>query len=343
MMQTIILNEKRNVTLTVMLQKNGEEFSGISKHPAVLVLPGGGYNMCSDREAETVAFPYLQAGYQAFVLRYSVAEHKTWPNPLEDYEQAMELIQEKAEEWKVLTDKIAVIGFSAGGHLAACAATISRNRPVAAIIGYGAVGRAFTDFMHPDVPAPSPTDFVDEKTCPCFLFAARDDKLVLISNTREFEAALDDKGIMYESHIYAFGDHGFSTGEKFINKAKLCNRVRGWVKDSIEWLEEVMGILTSDGMTEPICPSRMNKNGEPFLSVDCTINYLKERSEVTGPLLAELFKRIEELYPMKEGVSSNIYDLIGPMNLRTVLEISGQQEIIQKIEDALCQIPSEKK
>ena len=71
--------------------------------------------MCSDREADPVALAYMKAGYQAFVLRYSVGEHKTWPNPLDDYEQAMELIAERAEEWHLDSSRIAAVGFSAGG------------------------------------------------------------------------------------------------------------------------------------------------------------------------------------------------------------------------------------
>ena len=70
---TIILNEERNVSLTVYLQEVGGEFRGVGERPAVLVIPGGGYAMCSDREADPVTFPYLKAGYHAFILRYSLA------------------------------------------------------------------------------------------------------------------------------------------------------------------------------------------------------------------------------------------------------------------------------
>jgi len=115
----IILNAERNVSLTAYLHAVGGEFGNIPKRPAILVLPGGGYAMCSDREADPVALAYLQAGYQAFVLRYSVGKDAAWPNPLDDYEQAMKLIRSKAEEWNLYPDKVAVIGFSAGGHLAA--------------------------------------------------------------------------------------------------------------------------------------------------------------------------------------------------------------------------------
>ena len=124
--EIIVLNPERNVTLTAYIQEVEGEFQ-FTKRPAILVLPGGGYAMCSDREADPVAMAYLRAGYQAFILRYSTGKNKTWPNPLEDYEQAMALIEERAEEWHLDSSRIAAVGFSAGGHLCACAATIAKH------------------------------------------------------------------------------------------------------------------------------------------------------------------------------------------------------------------------
>ena len=86
--QEIILHENRNVTLTAYIQETDGEF-GFSRRPAMLVIPGGGYAMCSDREADPVALAYLKAGFQAFVLRYTCTPKGKWPLPLEDYEQAM--------------------------------------------------------------------------------------------------------------------------------------------------------------------------------------------------------------------------------------------------------------
>ena len=68
--EKITLNKERNITLVTMLQSVGGEFERIDKRPAILILPGGGYSMCSDREAEVIAYPFLYAGYHAFVLRY---------------------------------------------------------------------------------------------------------------------------------------------------------------------------------------------------------------------------------------------------------------------------------
>ena len=93
--ETIVLNEERNVTLAAYIQETEGEF-GFSKRPAIMVLPGGGYAMCSDREADAVAVAYLKAGYQAFILRYTVRNKGSWPLPLQDYEDAMALIKTKA-------------------------------------------------------------------------------------------------------------------------------------------------------------------------------------------------------------------------------------------------------
>lgn len=75
--ETIVLHEERNVTLTAYIQDAEGEF-GFAKRPAMLVLPGGGYAMCSDREADPVALAYSRAGYQTFVLRYTVTSKGKW-------------------------------------------------------------------------------------------------------------------------------------------------------------------------------------------------------------------------------------------------------------------------
>ena len=185
--EVLTLNEERNVTLTTYIQDCGEGFGCVAKRPAVLILPGGAYQMCSDREADPVAFAFAKAGYHAFVLRYSVMDDCTWPNPLNDYEQAMTLIRSHADTWHIYEDKIAVIGFSAGGHLATAAATLAQNRPNAAILGY-AVTSQHVQACNPN--APETISAVDRKTPPCFVFATRTDSMVPINNSIDFMRAL---------------------------------------------------------------------------------------------------------------------------------------------------------
>lgn len=248
--ETIVLNQARNVTLTAYIQPVGGSFAHVDRRPGILILPGGGYQKCSDREADPVAFAYLQAGFQAFILRYSVGEDAVWPNPLEDYEQAMERIRGNAEAWNLFPDKVAVIGFSAGGHLASAAATMSRNRPNGAILGYPLTD---DDVKRYNPTAPDAVARVDEKTCPCFLFATRTDRTVPIENSVAMIRALTKAGVSFESHIYSFGPHGFSTGDSSVYKyaEPITRRARNWVGDSIGWLRELFGDFSYEGFAAP--------------------------------------------------------------------------------------------
>lgn len=336
----IVLNNDRNVTLTTMLQSVNGEFGKISARPAILILPGGGYSMCSDREAEVIAYPYLQAGYHAFVLRYSVNEHRTWPNPLNDYEQAMELVRGKAEEWNLLANKIAVIGFSAGGHLAACAATMAKNRPNAAILGYAALELDIAQFCQPGTDIPSPTDYVDRITPPCFLFAARDDLVVPIRNTLNFQSALARVGTQFESHIYAYGGHGFGTGDACIAGTDLCRRVPNWVKDSVGWLEDVFGQLTPAGLGAPACAPKINGDSEQMLSADCTLGHLRKQ-EAAQPLLKDVYAAADAVIQAQFGGSPLIIEILSVFKIRDFMKMLGQDnETIEKLDEALRQIPN---
>ncbi|MBR2045378.1 MAG: alpha/beta hydrolase, partial [Agathobacter sp.] len=274
--ETMILNEERNVSLTAYIQGVEGEF-GFKKRPAMLVLPGGGYTICSDREADAVAMAYAKAGFQTFILRYTVKAKGKWPLPLDDYEQAMECIKANESTWHVDCDKIATVGFSAGGHLCACAATLAKNKPAAAILVYPAILKDICDMCQPGMPQPN--EYVKADTCPCFLVAARDDRTVAIKNTLMMELALAENNVPFESHIYSYGGHGFSTAAEWIITNSVNERVSKWVDDSIGWLKEVLGGLTYRGFTEPESAISMNGDTAPVLAVSCSLSHIRKQSE----------------------------------------------------------------
>lgn len=336
--ETIVLNEKRNVTLTAYIQGTGGEFRFITKRPAVLVLPGGGYQFCSEREADPVAMAYLKAGYQALILRYSVKEDAVWPNPLDDYEQAMELIRGRAKEWGIYPDKIAVVGFSAGGHLAAAAATMAKNRPNAAILGYAVTG---PDVKGCNPSAPDTTTAVDKDTCPCFLFATRTDNVVPIENSISFMSALTEAGVAFESHIYAYGPHGFSTCDTSVQSidTEICVRVPGWVEDSIGWLRDVLGDFGEGCMTEPICRVHVTGDYEAFLSVDCTMRCLMRHPAaraIVDPVVKEMMRAPG--IPERDG---NMDEIVKKMRLRDLMGYANvSEEAIEELNEKLLKIPN---
>jgi len=336
----IILNETRDVSLTAYLLDAGGEFKHMMKHPAVLILPGGGYQFCSAREADPVAMPYLAAGYHAFILRYSVREHAVWPNPLEDYDRAMALIRSKSEEWNIYEDKVAVIGFSAGGHLAAAAATMSKNRPDAAILGYAVTGE---DVRACNPSAPDTNKAVDKDTCPCYLFSTRSDSVVHILNSIGFMQALAENNIAFESHIYAYGPHGFSTCDTSVQSADtiVCSRTPNWVPDSIGWLRDMLGEFGTNGMEPPVCKKYVTADHEAFLSIDCTFRHLMTNAAARA-ILEDLMSRMkgstENAVPLDSAEMSII---LNKMPLRELLAFSRvDRNIIEMIDGQLGIIPN---
>ncbi|MBQ9122918.1 MAG: alpha/beta hydrolase [Lachnospiraceae bacterium] len=161
-----LYEDKPQVVLTTYLYDPALEGIGKRKRPAVLIVSGGAYFSCSDLEGEPVALAFAAMGYHAFTLKYSVYGPEAFlnhfqgmvpkpecqhPNPMRDIAKAMMTIKDRAEEWNVDADKIAICGFSAGGHNAAMFATNWQNpviteyfgrdkevfRPAACILSYG--------------------------------------------------------------------------------------------------------------------------------------------------------------------------------------------------------------
>ena len=97
---------------------NSVEMRPNRKRPVIVICPGGGYTMTSDREAEPIAMQYLARGYHAVILRYSVAPAR-YPLALLQLAKSVAYLREHAEEFHIDTAKIILQGFSAGAHLAA--------------------------------------------------------------------------------------------------------------------------------------------------------------------------------------------------------------------------------
>lgn len=245
--QIIHLTENPEVTLTAYLLDSSEELANAKIRPAVMILPGGAYMGCSDREAEPVAVAYLSEGYHALVLRYSIREQAVFPQPLNDAETALEYIRSRSEEWKINPEKIAVCGFSAGGHLAAALGTMGRVRPNALILGYPCILEKMGEGIKMMIP--SCEKYVDEHTPPTFIFSTRDDEVVPIENAIAFTAALEKAGVPFEIHIFQNGTHGLSLAKGHTSSGlkRLVNPdVAKWFDLSISWLQNLFGGFEAD-------------------------------------------------------------------------------------------------
>lgn len=224
--------------------------------PAVLVLPGGGYGHTSAHEAEPVGEWLAKIGIHAFVLRYRVAPDQH-PAPLSDAKEAMLWIRRGPHGLAVDTDRVGVLGFSAGGHLAATVSTAAATGdpaldvpeavPNLSILCYPVI--SFVDAVHQGSidnllgHAPSsgllrqlsPDLNVRAGTPPTFLWHTADDDVVPVDHSLAYTRALGRAGVPAELHVFPHGEHGL--GLALDNPgpdqwAELCEKWlarEGWV------------------------------------------------------------------------------------------------------------------
>lgn len=237
--------------------------SGEKVRGAVLILAGGCYTFTAEREAEPVALQYTAAGYNAFILEYSVAPNR-FPRALQDTCRSLTLIRQNAADWNTDPDKVAVCGFSAGGHLAASLGVfwnrtelfstpgIDNNivKPTALILAYPVIssGEFRYDGLIPNllgsdassemVKMISLETQVSHATPPTFLWHTVEDELVPVENSLLFASALRRHNVSFEMHIYPQGIHGqaLATQETANEKWKVNSHIATWLGLSVQWL-----------------------------------------------------------------------------------------------------------
>ncbi len=227
-----------NVTLTTYILDTSFDHKSDYKRPAILIFPGGGYSMCSNREGEPIAMHFLAMGYNVFICRYSLKENSMFPQPLDDANEAMQMITDNADEWLVDKDKIAVCGFSAGGHLAAAVGTMGKIRPAGMILGYPCITGDICNelrVLYNNDCVPTIDDKVDCKTPPAFIFADSNDGCVPIISSIKMAEGLNKYKIPFEMHIFTEGNHGFATAD-YVTNDYIENDSAQWIKLCKKWL-----------------------------------------------------------------------------------------------------------
>ena len=228
--------------------------------PAIVVCPGGGYAYCSPREAEPVALRYAARGFHAFILRYSTGWDAADFSPLQEISWVIGYLREHAAEWNIDPDKIAVCGFSAGGHLALASGLLGENKPNAMILGYPAVnipnypGANFMlqlltgrkDVTDEDAAQYSLENHITEDSPPAFLAATAEDMLTSYG-ALPVAQKYSRLGLGYELHIFQHGPHGYALADetsadgssRYLNPA-----FAQWHDLSVQWLNRIFGAPT---------------------------------------------------------------------------------------------------
>lgn len=228
--------------------------------PAVVILPGGAYSYCSAREAEPVANQFKAAGCNTFTLFYSVEEKAKDKNPLKDVAQTIDHIRSHAQEYGIDPEKVAVIGFSAGGHLAAWIASKYDDpvlegldcRPNAAIPCYPLVRShpecfqlllGLNEYPTEEQAQHLYTDnMVHQNTPPMFIWHTFTDGCVPLTDPLALANALYKNNVPFEMHVFPHGPHGISvcTEETTPNGCPEYNDpyIGRWVDMAIKWLNK---------------------------------------------------------------------------------------------------------
>lgn len=208
-------------------------------YASVLILPGGGYTYCSEREGEPVALAYVAKGLSAFVLTYRTEQPFCFEHTWYDVNEAMRLIHLHSEDWNLDKKKVTVIGFSAGGHLAGALATRGKLRPNAAILCYPVIIDSLAKLISQQLEGID--EHVTEHTPQMFVCATFEDHIVPIRNTLRIINALHEHKIPFECHIYEWGHHGLSLGNKTTedgNPQNIDDRFATWFELSVSWLRK---------------------------------------------------------------------------------------------------------
>jgi len=251
---------------------DGYVLASAAPRPAVLVLPGSGYFQCSPREAEALAVRFNAAGWHAFVLWYSCAPRRH-PAPLLDCARAFTVIRRRAAEWDLDPGRLALLGFSAGGHLALTEALYydrdfaaapgvdpALGRPDALVLCYPVVTsgeaahRGSFDMLLGERPDPALLDLLSLERHvaeapppglpPVFLWHTWADQSVPVENSLLLAAALRRTGTPLEMHLFPEGKHGISlaTSETAAgDPAHINPHTAQWFDLCVRWLRERFG------------------------------------------------------------------------------------------------------
>lgn len=245
-------------TLTVFLPQQGR-----GNGTAVIVAPGGAYvGLASDLEGRQVADWFAARGVTAFVLKYRYGPKNLFPIPLEDAQRAIRLVRSYAKRYDLSPQRIGMVGFSAGGHLAATAGTLFEDenmastdpvdrlsdRPDFLILAYpwlnamqpNSSGHITYCSMMPTIPADrckafehmyTPSLHVTRKTPPTFIYATSDDEAVPVSGSVDFYNALIAAGVSAELHLFRHGVHGSGLGSGDAALDMWPNLLEQWLRD----------------------------------------------------------------------------------------------------------------
>ena len=252
--------------ISAYIPENSEEININKKRETIIICPGGGYEFTSDIEAEPIALKFVAQGFNAVVIRYSIAPVR-YPTALLELAETVRYVREKEKEWNVDTEKVIVCGFSAGGHLAGSLGVLWNNeiiekyldikneevKPNAMILCYPVISSgefahkgSFDSLLGEKEAEISRENLSLEKlvsieTPKTFLWHTFDDGTVPVQNSLLFSNALASNKVQFELHIYPSGVHGLGLCEEITamngRSEHINSHIASWFNLACQWIK----------------------------------------------------------------------------------------------------------
>ena len=233
----------------------------------LLIIPGGAYQYCSDREAEPIALRMLAEGFNCFILRYTCKT--VYPAPHKEIAFALDYLKKHHEEFHILDLNLSLVGFSAGGHLAASYAVTYKEmaklmklneediKPFALILGYPVITLMDEQHTHKTtrylitgdnkelIEKLSVEKHVASDFPPTYIFSTKEDQAVPVQNSYLLIEELKKHNIPYQAHIFEKGIHGGSLFTRAVyptfskqNEEAESNSI--WATEAAEFINKLV-------------------------------------------------------------------------------------------------------
>lgn len=253
-----------DASIEVEIIENSIEFETPRK--AIIIVPGGGYDHLSKREADPVALNFMLENYAVFILKYTV--NQSYPIQIKELACAFDYIRNNATKYQIIKDKIVLCGFSAGGHLCATYSYLYKNKdiylplnlvssnliPNALILAYPVI--TMGSFSHKGskkivtgnnenlIDLLSVEKHIDSSFPPTFVFHTITDKSVPIENSKLLIDALKRNHVRHSYRFYNNLNHGISISTSLVNKIESKNKkdylnAHKWLKTAYSFLDKL--------------------------------------------------------------------------------------------------------
>ena len=210
--------------------------------PAVVIVPGGSYQQIKERDSERVAITFATHAFQAFVVRYPVLEHRDYQAAKTAVAQAFDYIIDPAVELDVNPDQLGVIGFSAGGQLAAAYSNQPATKAKFAALGYPVIKPTIDDRM--GVKTEDVSQKVTDQTPATFIWGSVNDDLTpYLDHVNAYTMMLAQHGVPFELNEFGTGNHGIALANKYtgiVNRDRVDRHMSRWFPLFLEWFAEVV-------------------------------------------------------------------------------------------------------